>query len=104
MAKRRFVQDPITLELIEVGDDYVSDRGVSTDSILWNDRQYQDMGDRRFASREQHREYMKRNGLTTADDFTQQWKRDDAKRHEVAAGIDRSRKPAIIEAYQKLRG
>lgn len=104
MAKRRFVQDPVTLELIEVGDDYVSDRGTSTDSILWNDRQYQDIGDRRFASRSQHREYMKRHGLTTSDDFTNQWKEADKRRHEVASGVDRSRRPAIIEAYQKLRG
>lgn len=101
--KRRFVQDPVTLDLIEVTDDYVGTRGVSTDSILWNDRQYQDMGDPRFTSREQHRQFMKQNGLTTADDYQGQWKKDERRRELALQGHDPSRKQDIAEAIRNPR-
>ena len=101
--RRRFVQDPVTLELIEVSSDYVGTRGVSTDSILWNDRNYQDMGDPRFTSREQHREFMKRNGLTTADDYKGQWEKDGRRRELALQGHDPSRKQDIAEAIRNTR-
>lgn len=101
--KRRFVQDPVTLELIEVSSDYVGTRGVSTDSILWNDRTYQDMGDPRFTSRGEHRQYMKQNGLTTADDYKNQWPKDQAMREKRLAGYDPSRKQDIADAIRRPR-
>lgn len=102
--RRRFVQDPETLELIEVSEDYISGPRSNTDAVLWNDRAYQDVGDQRFTSRKQHREYMKRNGLTTVDDFTGEFRAAERRRVEVLQGVDRSRKNQIAEAIHKLRG
>ena len=55
--KRKFVQDPVTLELVEVSADFVPDPR-NGEAVLWNDREYQDGNDPRFRSRSQHREFM----------------------------------------------
>jgi hypothetical protein len=102
--KRRFVQDPVTLELVEVGDEYQPGPRSNTDSVLWNDRTYQEMGDGRFTSRQQHRDYMKQHGLTTVDDYSNQWKNQERRRVEVAQGIDSTRKEHLAQTLHKLRG
>ena len=102
--RRRYVQ--ISGELQEVTADYVAPArggGLSGDSALWNDRVYQDGGDPRFTSRTQHRNYMREHGLTTADDFTNQWKRDIERRIDFRqTGRDKTRLNQIIEAIHKL--
>ena len=77
MAKRRFIQrqEP-PYDFIEVTDDYVPAARSNTDAVLWNDRSYDGLratDGTPIDSRSKHREYMKVNGLTTADDFTQTW-------------------------------
>jgi len=75
MTRRRWIQDRNTGELIEVTPDYQSE--MRTDSgALWGDRSYDGMrasDGTDISTRTKHREYMKANGLTTADDFNQSW-------------------------------
>lgn len=102
MTRRRYIQ--IDGELIEVTPDYeIPGKGsAKVNGLLWNDREYQDMGDSRFASRSQHREYMKHNNLTTTDDFTNTWRNRERSRVESKHGIDRNRKMDVIESIHKL--
>jgi hypothetical protein len=74
------------------------------DGILWNDRAYQDMNDPRFTSRTQHREYMKANGLTTVDDYKEQWAKQAKDREQFYHGIDPGRREEIIRALERKRG
>jgi hypothetical protein len=75
MARRRWIQDRHTGELIEVTADHQSE--MRTDSgALWGDRSYDGLkapDGTDISSRTKHREYMKATGLTTADDFKQTW-------------------------------
>ncbi|MCJ7432756.1 MAG: hypothetical protein MUO77_04645 [Anaerolineales bacterium] len=98
-GRRRYVA--IGNKWVEVDIDYRQDFPDRQD-LLWNDRAYQDMNDPRFASRSQHREYMERNGLTTADDFTNEWKDAAKKRAAFYQGVDPTRGRDIAEAVQKV--
>ena|SRR5580765_61335 len=99
--RRRFIQ--INGKLIEVGPGYrAPPRGA--DEILWNDRAYQDMNDPRFNSRKSHREYMKRNGLSTMDDYKDQWAKQAKERERFYKGEDPSRRAEIARAFEKRRG
>ena len=100
MTRRRWVY--FGEEAVEVSDDYVPE-SRNHDGVLWNDRLYQDDRDPRYASRAQHREYMRRNGLTTADDFTETWKRAAAEREKIQKGIDSTRKTDVNEALERVR-
>jgi hypothetical protein len=59
-------------------------------------------------SRQKHREYMRRHGLTTMDDFTNTWERKRAEReafYTPGAGHDReARREAVARALEKARG
>jgi hypothetical protein len=77
VGKRRFIQrrDP-PYDFIEVTDDYVPPPRTVTDAALWNDRSYDGMratDGTPINSRTKHREYMKANDLTTADDYKGEW-------------------------------
>lgn len=85
MAKRRWIQDRKTGELIEVTADYQAE--LRTDSgALWGDGSYDGMratDGTDISSRTKHREYMKANGLTTVDDFKDTWSQNQAKRERL---------------------
>ena len=102
MTRRRWIY-PKGGEPFEVSPDYEQpvDR-TAGDSVLWNDRAYQDMNDPRFKSRSQHRAFMAANGLTTADDFTNTWKKSEEQRREISAGVNRTRKNDMVEAFRKI--
>lgn len=102
MTRRRWVY--VGEEAIEVGADYipVPRDAAATAGILWNDRAYQDMQDPRFASRTQHREFMKINNLATVDDFSNTWKRTEKARIDSRHGIDPRRRQNIGEAVQRV--
>ena len=87
---------------VEVSNDYTPEP-PDRQNLLWNDRQYQDMNDPRFNSRETHREYMRRNGLTTADDFTGEWATAAKKRAEFFQGIDPNRGRDIARAAERVQ-
>lgn len=76
MTRRRFIQmrEP-PYEMVEVTDDYQP--AMRTDSgALWGDRHYDGVAapdGTDISTRTKHREYMKRTGLTTADDFKETW-------------------------------
>lgn len=75
MTRRRYIQDPKTLELIEVTSDYQAPTRNDT-GALWGDRHYdglQATDGTDISSRSKHREYMKRNNLTTVDDYKETW-------------------------------
>lgn len=101
MPRRRWIYK--NGEAFEISSDAEVTPRAPTDSALWNDRLYQDDGDRRYNSRKQHREYMARNGLTTIDDWTNTWAKDEKERKAALAGRDPSRKQDVIEAFQRVR-
>ncbi len=75
MTRRRYVQDPKTHELIEITDGYQPELRADA-GVLWGDRHYDglkapDGSD--ISTRSKHRDYMKANGVTMADDFKQTW-------------------------------
>lgn len=87
MTRRRYIQDPKTLEMIEVTPDYVAAprESAKTRGALWNDRHYDGVtatDGTDISTRKKHREYMKRNNLTTVDDFSQTWAKSQQAREE----------------------
>lgn len=87
MTRRRYIQDPVTLEMIEVTADYVAPPRESAKNrgALWNDRHYdgvQATDGTDISTRKKHREYMKRNNLATVDDFSQTWAKSQKAREE----------------------
>lgn len=106
MTRRRYVSIKTngTYELVEITkDNEPESRAPIADSILWNDRSYQDMNDPRFKSRTQHRQYMKDRGLTVTGDYTNEWKQREAQRVKAKQGYDPTRKDDIVQAIHKLR-
>ena len=95
MGRRRFVQ--IGLELVEVGNDYVPDTGRSV--VVVGDRHYDGLrasDGTDISTRAKHREYMRRNGLTTIDDYKNEWS--EAARRRAAHYTDGSGdRPARLE-------
>jgi hypothetical protein len=85
VTRRRWIQDRKTGELIEVTDGYQAE--LRTDSgALWGDRSYDGLtatDGTDISTRTKHREYMKANGLTTADDFKNTWSQSQAKRERL---------------------
>lgn len=75
------------------------------DEVLWNDRSYQDANDPRFHSRKSHRDYMKREGLTTVDDFKGHFANaGKARERYYTDGHDPSRRADVARAMERRRG
>lgn len=82
-------------------------------SLLQNDRHY---SDKPFVahdgtvinSRKKHQAYMKRNGWTTADDYTKKWEKDAERRASYFTGVNnpdrRERAETIARAMEQHRG
>lgn len=73
--------------------------------LLWNDRIYDDLRATDgvdISSRRKHREYMKRNNLTVADDYRNEWKQAAKRRVEFFAGRDPTRREDIERSIHKL--
>jgi hypothetical protein len=104
--KRRYIQDPETLELIEITADQQPDARAG-DAALWGDRSYDglrapDGSD--ISSRSKHKAYMKATGLTTSDDFKGEWARaKTAREHYQRNGGSVSRED-IQRSIAKLKG
>lgn len=107
MTRRRWVQDPETLELIEITEDRMPDRRVG-DAALWSDRHYDGLTTTDgvdISSRSKHREYMKRHNLTTYDDFKGEFEKRRAERNAYLSGERGSVNRRDIErAINKLMG
>ena len=102
LTRRRYVQ--VDGRLIEVPLNFGNVRPSDTDRLLWNDRAYQDVGDPRFHSRTSHREFMKREGLTTLDDFKGHFANAEQRRAQALQGKDVSRREDIARALEKRHG
>jgi len=88
MSKRRFRQDPHTHELVEILEDRLPDSRTG-DSVLWGDTFYENQGTtggEDISSRSKHRAYMKREGLTTFDDFKGEFAQKQIERDEYHSG------------------
>lgn len=73
MTRRRFVWSPQDNCLVEVGIDYEQ---PGRDVPVIGDRHYDGMqatDGTDISTRAKHREYMRRNNLTTVDDFKESW-------------------------------
>lgn len=57
-----------------------------------------------LSTRRRHREYMKRNGLTTADDFKETWRKADIDRATfyTTGGDSKERRETIARTYHQL--
>jgi hypothetical protein len=106
MTRRRFIQDPETLELIEVTSDHQPDARAG-DASLWGDRSYDglrapDGSD--ISSRSKHKAYMKATGLTTADDFKGSWAQSQQARENYRQKGGSISREDIARSIAKLKG
>jgi hypothetical protein len=103
MARRRFVL--VQGELRELTE--APPVSLSPDSgALWGDRSYAGLratDGTDISTRSRHREYMKRNNLTTADDYTDTWARAAKEREARLAGVDPGRKQDIADVVYGRR-
>ena len=71
-------------------------------NALAGDRHYENMqasDGTDISSRTKHREYMKRNGLTTTDDYTKTWAKEERRRTELRQGnfVDKELRSVLTE-------
>jgi hypothetical protein len=102
MAKRRFVQ--INGELIEVTDEYQAPSRNSHNII--GDGHYDGLrapDGTDISTRTKHREFMKRTGLTTTDDFKSQWTKQIEARNNYRQNGGSISRADVARAMEKLR-
>ena len=89
MARRRFIWDRELDTLVEVTPDYEQPGRDDARNILASDAIYDGLrasDGTPIDTRTKHREYMRRNGLTTIDDFTDTWKHARKQRDDYYTG------------------
>lgn len=107
--RRRYRYDPESGEMVEITPDYQSPPrkgALNHMGGMWGDRHYDglratDGAD--ISSRKRHREYMKRHGLTTADDFRQTWAEAKKKREHYMQNGGTIRRSDIAAAIERLQ-
>jgi len=105
MSRRRWIY--INGEAIEVTADY-SPQARDAANFVVGDSHYDGLrsprGDQAdISTRTKHREYMKRHGLATADDFKETWAKAAEKRGDFFAGKDPSRVNDVVRAVEKVQ-
>jgi hypothetical protein len=108
MTRRRYRYDPESGEMVEIGATLPPRRkdALNHMSALWGDRHYDGLaapGGADISSRKKHREYMKRTGLTTADDFKETWAKAKVDRERYYQQGGSVRKQDIREAIERLQ-
>lgn len=106
--RRKYIYDPETKEMVEVSPEYQS--GSKSDAInnygaLLTERHYHNLratDGADISSRRKHKEYMRRHGLTTADDFKNEWSRAKEKREHYMQHGGSIRRQDIFDAIRKL--
>ena len=109
MTRKRYRYDPESGEMVEITPGYQPPPrkgALNHMGGLWGDRHYDglratDGAD--ISSRKRHREYMKRNGLTTADDFKNVWKTAAQERERYFTQGGSIRRQDIAQAIHKLQ-
>jgi hypothetical protein len=102
MSRKRWVQ--VDGQLIEVGSDYEGEHrhhGRVHGDLHYDGMRATDGAD--ISTRAKHRAYMKAKGLTTADDFTETWKRAAEERQRTMQGHDPSRRRDIDRALYQVQ-
>ena len=107
MTRRRWIQQPDG-SLVEVDPHSGgTPRNGNGDDALWGDRSYDGLvapDGTDISSRTKHREYMKRTGMTTYDDFAGEFARKRKERDEYHLGQRGSiKKRDINEAIEYLK-
>lgn len=104
--RRRFIQLPDGT-LVDSAD-YEHPPLRADAGALWGDAHYDGLratDGTPIDTREKHRAYMRSHGLTTVDDFTEQWQRDRARRDAFyTSAPDPERVRDIARAVEKRRG
>lgn len=101
--RRRFIQ--IDGELVEVTPEYDAGGRKSVVGAILGDKLYSNLpltNGADISSRTKHREYMKRHGLTTIDDFSSTFKEAEKRRIAEKHGFDPTRKMDIARAIDKV--
>ena len=102
--RRKWVYDKDVGEMVEVTAERISPVDTRTDA-LWGDRHYDglqapDGAD--ISSRKKHREYMKRMGYATVDDFKESWAKAKEEREHYMKNGGSVRRSDIVEAIRQL--
>ncbi len=109
MTRRKWVYDEELREMVEVTPGYAPkrrDEALNHLGGLWGDRHYDGLAatdGTDISSRKKHREYMKRTGLTTADDFKETWAKAKVERERYYTQGGSVRKQDIREAIERLQ-
>ena len=103
MTIRRFIQMPDG-ELVEVDRDHVAVQRASNRYV--GDSHYDGLRStdgENISTRTKHREYMKRHGLATVDDFKSDFiKKGELRQRFLTEGYDPTRRPAIERAVREV--
>ena len=102
MTRRRYIQ--IEGKLVEVTDDYQAPQRKGNN--IMGDQHYDGLrapDGTDISTRSKHREYMKRTGLTTADDFKSDWSRANEARTQYRQQGGSISRADVARAMEKLR-
>lgn len=107
MTRRSYVYDEQLGQMVERTREPVR-RANAQDHLggLWGDRHYDGMrasDGEDISSRKKHREYMKRHGVTTSDDFKDTWARARQQRDEYYTRGGTVRRQDIVASIEKLQ-
>ena len=84
MSRKRWVQDPVTLELVPA-EEYVPKNQLIPHGRVHGDLHYDGLratDGTDISTRTKHREYMRRHGLATVDDYKKTWSEAEKRRTE----------------------
>jgi len=109
VTRRRYIWDDEVKDLVEITPGH--DPGRKKDAAnhlgsLWGDRHYDglratDGAD--ISTRKKHRDYMRKMGLTTADDFRSQWDKAKREREHYMQNGGTIRRQDIKDAIERLQ-
>lgn len=107
MTRRSYVYDEQLGQMVERTREPAR-RANAQDHLggLWGDRHYDGMrasDGEDISSRKKHREYMKRHGVTTSDDFKDTWARARQQRDEYYTRGGTVRRQDIVASIEKLQ-
>lgn len=110
MARRRYIWSDEQNALVEItsstGQPAGKKNALNHLGGLWGDRHYDGMratDGADISSRKKHREYMKRTGLTTADDFKDTWAKARQQRDEYYTRGGSVRRQDIVATIERLQ-
>jgi hypothetical protein len=87
MSRARYWWNPETKQLEELSSDWADTERrapVVTEELVYGSARATDGAD--ISSRKKHADYMRRNGLAMASDFSEHWKQKAAERQRVMSG------------------